>query len=927
MKKYICLLISAALLSASMPMAFAEDTVSEVPAAEMTALTEDDIEVMAAQDGFSFEYLASGQKEKERYFYVKYNSARFTTGISSFRLELKADSSNIVGMECESTDSRINITSQSYDADEKVFTCEGGSAALVVAPDARILKIKVTLDKPMAIGATHTIRLYGNSKLSNGTIEDSYAAGGMNAAEIVLEPMSGIDEQLPGANEGVSGSINWRFEGDTKTLVLSGHGNMADYTETNHAPWVQEGAEDKIKHIKLEEGSSITSGGAYAFCGLSAVSDVDLSAGNIAAIGNHAFDGCASLSSIDLGTVGGIGIEAFKGCTSLKSVVVPNSTTSIGKGAFAGCTSIEDITIPFIGGQKTSYDKTFGYIFNDSVPSSIKTVRVKNADRIPNNAFKDCTSIEKIYINDVNEIGISAFENCSSLVKFEIPTTVQKVPERCFFGCSSLSELYLYDSMSDIGVSAMEGCSSLTKINETNTIPASMTTLRDYIFKGCSSLDNIIIPSTITTINTGVLEGCTSMHVVTIPFVGMVDGVADALNAVANQQFGWLFNCANNKVPASVTKVTVLNADRNSEIPPYAFAGCSYIEDINVKGGKAVNKCAFENCAALKYLSLPRTVTTIEETILAGVTNLETLIVPFIGKTANSTEVPESVIGAFFGHSASKFNNSDYMKYNETEGMYYYVPKTLKNVAVLSQVNIPYGAFNSLQNLEKVSFISGAKLGAHAFEQCQYLEAVKLPENMKTIGAQAFANCFGLKRINIPSLVQTIGESAFYNCESLTDITIPASVTGLDMGVFEGCGVKKPVDDSEDIFDFAANYMVFKGVKGSDAEKLANANGIQFIEVSADQMATKSTLTIASVQSDDSLQLDVTADEDVTGTVYAALYNAKGQVIAVKTAPKLEKEVNTQLNFTEEEKAGAVASKTFIWNGMKPITNAEVTKL
>ena len=104
-------------------------------------------------------------------------------------------------------------------------------------------------------------------------------------------------------------------------------------------------------------------------------------------IGERAFSGCTSLTSITIGdSVTSISDSAFSGCTSLTSVTIPNSVISIGNGAFSGCTSFTNVTI------------------HDSVTS------------ISSRAFQNCTSLTSVTIPDsITSIGSHAFEDCNQL--------------------------------------------------------------------------------------------------------------------------------------------------------------------------------------------------------------------------------------------------------------------------------------------------------------------------------------------------------------------------------------------------------------------------------------------------------------------------------------------------------------------------------
>ena len=200
---------------------------------------------------------------------------------------------------------------------------------------------------------------------------------------------------------------------------------------------------------------------------------------SVTSIGDHAFYGCSSLSSIVIpDSVNSIGEGAFLNCSSLSSIVIPDSVNSIGDGAFAGCCSLVSIVI------------------SDSVTS------------IGKEAFCDCRSLSKIIIPEsVKSIGDSAFEFCRFLVSVVIPESVTSIGGKTFSNCGSLSKIFISDSVTSIGDSAFFACTSLSDI----VIPDSVTSIGEETFHGCSSLSIITIPDSVTSIGNGAFAGCSNL--------------------------------------------------------------------------------------------------------------------------------------------------------------------------------------------------------------------------------------------------------------------------------------------------------------------------------------------------------------------------------------------------------------------------------
>ena len=487
----------------------------------------------------------------------------------------------------------------------------------------------------------------------------------------------------------------------------------------------------QLKDMSASDITDIT-GLGYA----RSVSAIDISTTNVTKISSYEFSSCASLTEIKLPqTLTVLEDHVFAGCSSLKGIDLPVSLIGIGGYAFSNCSELA-----YVNTLLNEED-----VIADTLPDGLETVGT--------NAFAGCSSLVKITIpsyetGTILEKASSLFANCTSLSEVKIGSSIQSIPNACFY----------------------ESGNEKTGMTVTIEAGSKLDKIMDSAFEGAnmSSLD---------------LSGCT--HLAAIDARAFAK--KNAKKPLTEIKLAALIRDeAGNELQLSIGKEAFYQAPLVS-----MYAGNSADQVVTLPDYvKSIGVGAFAENEAMNALVLGSSIQTISDFAFNACKNLATVT----QSTTKDGDCATESIGtcAFRGTGfadASFLGKMNHLKRIGGEEQHLDSIDDREKSNIYIKIKKPDYKKNYVQKNEK--------FGSEVFTESK-VQTVVLPASVEVIESRAFYNCDSLESVTMESgrkekgVTCKINSEAFRECEKLKTAILPdnekmGESLEIDKGAFLQC--------------------------------------------------------------------------------------------------------------------------------------------
>ena len=263
-----------------------------------------------------------------------------------------------------------------------------------------------------------------------------------------------------------------------------------------------------------------------------------------------------------------------------------------------------------------------------------------------------------------------------------------------------------------------------------------------YAFYNLDTLQSVVVGNNVESVDSNAFDDCDGLMYAVFP---------RNVISICEESF---YRCT------SLAQISFCERSIVTSINSYAFAFCESLSAIALPDSLTeIGFEAFGNCSGLKDVVLGNGVKNIYRYAFTNCTSLTNLVL---------------------GNSVKKISECAFSECKKLESVVF--PDSL-NV-------IEEEAFRRCEALVRVSFGEGSKLesiGVRAFEYCESLDSISIPNSTLNIGPSAFASCKNLKSVVIGNGVKKIENYAFANCSAMLSLVLGSNLEVIEENAFSEC--------------------------------------------------------------------------------------------------------------------------------------------
>ena len=652
-------------------------------------------------------------------------------------------------------------------------------------------------------------------------------------------------------------------------------GSGGDVTVPEGVTRISSGAFKDIRNVtSVTLPDSVRSIRSFAFAGCESLQSIVLPE-SVTSIGNSAFSRCSSLQSITLpeGYSGEILRNTFADCRSLQSIVLPAGVISLDDGAFRGCISLELVVLPQalqrVGVGIFEGTSQLGVRVREWTPLITKAVKGCQVKRVftddiskvpagyrfaaalgfvsenpPDLTSESVANYMSYLKRNTGKLSVQAVEN-PELLRFLVSNRMLKARDIDSYieeanrqgNAETMAALLDYQnqlgldkvgkvrkkkeqdretvldrSVQRAGRTEEDGISGLTfVINGPLTHGGGIKSAKRYLEGYGAKLDSAV------TLKTDYLVEDAAHgdpeQVKKARELGIEVITEEEFNEMVGRRFR---NAEEVRVPVWIREIcprafydctnlrSIILPDGLTQIGEEAFAGCVQLQSITIpKHVSHIGEKAFAGCVGLRIVELPESLVSMGNKAFGGCASLEAIEIPkgmdkvsrtaFIG-CVNLKDIllPEGATWADEPEGSWRVNPDDFVIESGVLKKY---------VGPGGDVVVPEGV---------------ASIGRSAFDGCEKLTGVTLPESLESIEEMAFYLCTGLRSIVLPGRVTRIGPGAFLRCGQLTNVTLPQSLVTVENNVL----FKQPFSNVYELSVRVWSPAVTQAMKGNHLKVL-----------------------------------------------------------------------------------------------------------